>query len=542
MRRGTRHRAWGRRGRLGTLAACLLPLALQACLPSSQKENSRALAAADSAAQAIAEAVPVDTLAQVWTARAPEADPMTVPSTIAWVGEALAVVETQEGSVRRFSAEGDYRDRTDVPTGSFPYGAGVRGDTLVVLARGTPALLWVVPGEGVVDAANEMAVFESDGLTAYRMIAAGAPSHLLPGGRLMVEIGPSQGAAVADLFRSAGLQEVTVITDLDGDGAERALQSLRAEIRMRERALTAIGARDVADPRVRLPRLVIVVDEFAALLGEHPELHTVFTDVAARGRALGMHLVLGTQRIAGVVRDALLANCPLRVSLRVADRGDSRAVVGTEDAALLPGGRDGAGVAIVRRASDAEPQRVRIGLSDEGLLDRVCARGAETGPAPRPIWHPTLPERIDISDPRLSAGEAGRLASDLTLGLADLPAEQDQRRVGVLVADRSLLVVGRAGSGRSCAAALIAAQAPGGSVWIPADLEHGWDQLVGCAERPPAAGTAIVLDDVDTLLARLPADHAAAAISLLCLFCPLSRAGGDVYLSCFDRPLRGSGP
>ena len=88
-----------------------------------------------------AEAVPVDTLAQVWTARAPEADPMTVPSTIAWVGEALAVVETQEGSVRRFSAEGDYRDRTDVPTGSFPYGAGVRGDTLVVLARGTPPLL-----------------------------------------------------------------------------------------------------------------------------------------------------------------------------------------------------------------------------------------------------------------------------------------------------------------------------------------------------------------------------------------------------------------
>ncbi|WP_370049545.1 MULTISPECIES: peptide chain release factor N(5)-glutamine methyltransferase [Salipiger] len=57
---------------------------------------------------------------------------------------------------------------------------------------------------------------EGDGLTAYRMIAAGAPSHLLPGGRLMVEIGPSQGAAVADLFRSARLQEVAVITDLDG--------------------------------------------------------------------------------------------------------------------------------------------------------------------------------------------------------------------------------------------------------------------------------------------------------------------------------------
>jgi len=57
---------------------------------------------------------------------------------------------------------------------------------------------------------------EGDGLTAYRSIAEGAASHLLPGGRLMVEIGPSQSGAVADLFRAAGLDEVTVITDLDG--------------------------------------------------------------------------------------------------------------------------------------------------------------------------------------------------------------------------------------------------------------------------------------------------------------------------------------
>lgn len=57
---------------------------------------------------------------------------------------------------------------------------------------------------------------EGDGLTAYRRIAEGAASHLLPGGRLMVEIGPSQGGAVADLFRAVGLDEVTVITDLDG--------------------------------------------------------------------------------------------------------------------------------------------------------------------------------------------------------------------------------------------------------------------------------------------------------------------------------------
>lgn len=55
-----------------------------------------------------------------------------------------------------------------------------------------------------------------DGLDAYRAIARDAPSHLLPGGRLLVEIGPTQGAAVAGLFAAAGLAAVTVLPDLDG--------------------------------------------------------------------------------------------------------------------------------------------------------------------------------------------------------------------------------------------------------------------------------------------------------------------------------------
>ena len=56
----------------------------------------------------------------------------------------------------------------------------------------------------------------ADGLTAYRAIAAGARAHLAPRGRLMVEIGPTQGAAVADLFLDAGLKAVRVLPDLDG--------------------------------------------------------------------------------------------------------------------------------------------------------------------------------------------------------------------------------------------------------------------------------------------------------------------------------------
>jgi release factor glutamine methyltransferase len=57
---------------------------------------------------------------------------------------------------------------------------------------------------------------EADGLTAYRAIAEGAGRFLVPGGRLLVEIGPTQGMAVSSLFAQAGLERVVVHPDLDG--------------------------------------------------------------------------------------------------------------------------------------------------------------------------------------------------------------------------------------------------------------------------------------------------------------------------------------
>ncbi len=55
-----------------------------------------------------------------------------------------------------------------------------------------------------------------DGLDAYRVIARGAPAHLLPGGRLIVEIGPTQAKAVMALFAAEGLRECRAFRDLDG--------------------------------------------------------------------------------------------------------------------------------------------------------------------------------------------------------------------------------------------------------------------------------------------------------------------------------------
>ncbi len=65
----------------------------------------------------------------------------------------------------------------------------------------------------------------ADGLAPYRAILAGLGRHLAPGGRVLVEIGPEQGAAVAALFRAAGLADVAVLPDLDG--RDRVVRGLR---------------------------------------------------------------------------------------------------------------------------------------------------------------------------------------------------------------------------------------------------------------------------------------------------------------------------
>ena len=56
----------------------------------------------------------------------------------------------------------------------------------------------------------------ADGLNAYRAIAAKVAQHLTPGGRVLLEIGPTQARAVSDLLATAGLIQIAIHTDLDG--------------------------------------------------------------------------------------------------------------------------------------------------------------------------------------------------------------------------------------------------------------------------------------------------------------------------------------
>jgi S-DNA-T family DNA segregation ATPase FtsK/SpoIIIE len=295
-----------------------------------------------------------------------------------------------------------------------------------------------------------------------------------------------------------------VMTDLDEEGARRGVESLTAELRRREAVLAGLGARHIIESSGALGRLVIVVDEFAALLQEHPDLGVVFTDIAARGRALGMHLILGTQRAAGVIRDALAANCPLRVSLRVTDAADSRAVIGSDEAAELPGGATSRGLAFVRRPQDADPTAVRIALTGAGDLRRAGSRWAD---AERPIspWLPSLPHRLPLE--LLAARAEPTTEHALLVGLSDEPQKQRQTpfvlRPGT---DRGFAVVGGSGSGRSSVVRVLAAQHPD-AVLISADPEQAWDTIAALEDAETAVADLVLCDDLDQLVASFPADH-----------------------------------
>src|SRR5690606_16297206 len=132
----------------------MLPaLLLAGCLPSSQRQNTRALTPADSLSMRLAEEAPVDTLRLVWTAEAPAASPIELPTSLLWrpdsLGGNLLVADTRRGSLHAFSPEGDYVGERRPEGLRYPYLAGTRGDTVVVYSRGARRLDFSV-GERVV--------------------------------------------------------------------------------------------------------------------------------------------------------------------------------------------------------------------------------------------------------------------------------------------------------------------------------------------------------------------------------------------------------
>ncbi len=307
------------------------------------------------------------------------------------------------------------------------------------------------------------------------------------------------GAAFADCVELP--HTVGLVTDLSPHLVRRALTSLRAELRYREHLLNRKKAKDLVslektgDPECP-PSLVIVVDEFAALVTEVPEFVDGVVDVAQRGRSLGLHLVLATQRPAGVIKDNLRANTNLRIALRMADEEDSSDILGEKMAAFFDpsipgrgaaktgpgrirtfqtgyaGGRTtgeppapridiaeldfGAGVEWEKPIIEA-PQEREEGPNDISRIVRTVSAAAESAgvPVPRKPW---LDELAPIYDFSLLPNP--RTDERLPLGVIDEPASQSQPTVFYEPdVDGNLAIFGTGGSGKSTVLRTIAVAA-----------------------------------------------------------------------------------
>lgn len=231
-----------------------------------------------------------------------------------------------------------------------------------------------------------------------------------------------------------------ILTDLEPALTRRAILSLNAEIKYREQHKNR--------PH---PRIVVVVDEFRVLATDHPDLLDSLIRLATLGRSLGIHLILATQRPAGIVDGQIKSNMGLRICLRVLEPADSTDVLGDSRGAKLPAI---AGRAWITSASDASGKLVQfawIPHAEQAVqLAQLC----------RAAWHPPCPPRLPWAAPlprRITLPQLPPAGDKVVLGLGDYPHRQCTSPL-TLPERFSLQVVGSAGSGRTTLALMLALQ------------------------------------------------------------------------------------
>jgi S-DNA-T family DNA segregation ATPase FtsK/SpoIIIE len=309
-----------------------------------------------------------------------------------------------------------------------------------------------------------------------------------------------KGGGMAQSF--LGLPHLSgVITNLGGNATNRALLSINAEIKSRQRIFNEYKVKHI-DAYIELyrsgaasepmPHLLIIADEFAELKKEQPEFVRALVSAARVGRSLGVNLILATQKPSGVVDDEIWSNTRFRLCLRVADKQDSSEMLKRPDAAFITGtgrgffqvGNDEIFEEFQSGWSGAEyepeipftddknakveylnligkhgvPKQKKAKKSDNiakiTQLDAVVRYAAQiaeenTIPAIKQIWMPPLPRAVYLDELADVAKPEG-FSLLLPVGLADNPESQSQYPVAAdFLADGHLLICGAGGSGRT---------------------------------------------------------------------------------------------
>lgn len=296
---------------------------------------------------------------------------------------------------------------------------------------------------------------------------------------------------------------VGTITNLDGAAIQRSLMSIQSELKRRQRvfnearSVSDAGTMDiylyqklyrnkiVSDP---MPHLFIISDEFAELKQQQPEFMDQLISAARIGRSLGVHLILATQKPAGVVNDQIRSNTKFRICLKVQDRMDSQDMLERPEAAELQEtgrfylqvgyneffalGQSGWSGASYEPQDEVQVQRDgSIKIIDsigQTLVESkpVTKRSAEQGTqlvaivkmlsaiaqnqdiAVRKLWKPALKRRLDITD--IEEKEYFINGINCPLGMLDDPENQEQYTLVYHFEEgQHLMIAGETGSGKT---------------------------------------------------------------------------------------------
>jgi DNA segregation ATPase FtsK/SpoIIIE, S-DNA-T family len=146
----------------------------------------------------------------------------------------------------------------------------------------------------------------------------------------------------------------------------------------------------------RLPYIIIVIDELADIMSTYPrELESAIVRLAQMSRAVGIHLILSTQRPeVNIITGLIKANIPARIALKVSSQVDSRTILDSGGAEKLLGAGD-----MLYSSGDAQPERLQSAYVSESELKKVVKYLADA-------YRDEITEEISISSGSISADKS----------------------------------------------------------------------------------------------------------------------------------------
>ena len=145
-----------------------------------------------------------------------------------------------------------------------------------------------------------------------------------------------------------------------------------------------------------MPYIVIIIDELADIMSTYPrELESAIVRLAQMSRAVGIHLILSTQRPeVNVITGLIKANIPARIALKVSSQVDSRTILDTGGAEKLLGAGD-----MLYSSGDAQPERLQSAFISENEVKKVVKYLADT-------YRDEVSEEISLTSGSISADKS----------------------------------------------------------------------------------------------------------------------------------------